>query len=70
MDATDIIARLDRSIPRQAAHIASLQDLVRRGERYSNEGFDIRSAALAAIGKSEVPAYMVRWVEIWAPRAR
>lgn len=70
MSSADIIGRLDRNIPLQAAYIALVQNLEATGCRYSNQDFDVLSSAYRAIGKSEVASYAQGFVNHWAPLAR
>lgn len=61
--SAEIVARLDPAIPLQLAHIRSIERLERDCCRYSNQDFDVLSAAFRAIGKSEIPSHTVKWVE-------
>lgn len=61
--SSEIIAKLDRSIPLQLAHIRSIEVLEANGMRYSNEDCDVLGAAAASVGKTEVPSYQRAWVE-------
>lgn len=70
LTSADIIARLDMTVPRQAAYIALVQDLERKGCKYSNQDFDTLSGAYRAIGKVEVADYERAFVAHWAPLAR
>lgn len=64
MTASQIIAKLDRSVPLQLAHIRAVEELVRNGCRYSNEDGDVLSAAYCVVreARTEVREWEAGWV--------
>ena len=58
----EIVARLDPSIAIQNAHIQAIRDLEAEGCGYSNEDYDVLSAALSAVGRTEVRDFESAWV--------
>jgi len=60
--SSEIIALLDATVPLQRAYIRSVQRLEKEGCRYSNQDFDVLSAAFRAVGKSEISPHQAKWV--------
>ena len=63
--SSQIIAELDRSIPLQLAHIRAVEEMERKGPRYSNHDGDVLSAAncVAREGRTEIRPWEAKWVE-------
>ena len=61
--SSEIVAMLDASIPIQAAHIEAVKQLQEKGCRYSNEDFDVLSAAWRTRHRTDIDTYEARWVE-------
>lgn len=67
LTSEQIIEKLDRSIPLQAAWIAYVRDLEHRGCKYSNEDFDVLSGAHSAIRRTKTETWEQGFVDHWAP---
>lgn len=63
ISSAEIVGRLDPTVPLQLAHINSVKRIERDNCRYSNEDFDVLSAAFRAIGKSHIDPWVAKWVE-------